>query len=59
MFTPSQKTTNWMAAISHIRIQCRTEWAIELPFEMYVLDTCARCYHYMPDSAFKPGYKFR
>ncbi|KAJ6223587.1 hypothetical protein RDWZM_002132 [Blomia tropicalis] len=47
-----------MMEFSNIKIQCRTEWGIELPFEWYKLDTCARCYHYMPHSAFKPGFKF-
>ncbi|CAG2167535.1 unnamed protein product [Oppiella nova] len=32
---------------------CRTEWGVRLPYNDYVLDTCAKCYNYMPDTAFK------
>lgn len=45
--------------IDRIRIPCRTEWGIELTFDIYRLDTCARCYHYMPENVFKTGAKFR
>nr|XP_027195574.1 uncharacterized protein LOC113790147 [Dermatophagoides pteronyssinus] len=44
--------------IDRIRIPCRTEWGIELTFDIYRLDTCARCYHYMPENVFKTGAKF-
>ncbi|KAH7640529.1 calcitonin related peptide type 1 receptor [Dermatophagoides farinae] len=44
--------------IDRISITCRTEWGIELPFDIYRLDTCARCYHYMPENVFKAGAKF-
>ncbi|KAI1287360.1 G-protein coupled receptor seb-2 [Halotydeus destructor] len=33
-------------------IGCRTETGIELPFHLYALDTCAKCYFYMPTWAF-------
>lgn len=42
-----------------IKVPCRTEWGIELPFDIYILDTCARCYHYMPSTAFKSGARFK
>ena len=34
-------------------IACRTELGFSLPFEGYALDTCAKCYNYMPTYAFK------
>ncbi|KAH9405502.1 hypothetical protein TYRP_001354 [Tyrophagus putrescentiae] len=40
------------------KLPCRTEWGLWFPYEHYVIDSCARCYHYMPESAFKPGLKY-
>ena len=37
---------------------CRTESGYRMPLDWYVLDTCARCYNYMPATAFKDDMKF-
>lgn len=38
-------------------ILCRIEAGIKLPFSMYTLHTCGKCYFYLPDWAFKPARK--
>uniref|UniRef100_T1KR86 G-protein coupled receptors family 2 profile 2 domain-containing protein n=1 Tax=Tetranychus urticae TaxID=32264 RepID=T1KR86_TETUR len=39
-------------------IYCRTEIGSYLPLELYKLDTCARCYNYMPAWAFSYKLKY-
>ncbi|XP_035205389.1 uncharacterized protein LOC118180393, partial [Stegodyphus dumicola] len=34
-------------------MSCRTERGIQLTLDEYRRDTCARCYHYLPDFAFR------
>lgn len=40
-------------------LSCRTEEGYKLPLQQYSLETCAKCYFYMPDWAFKPNSKLR
>lgn len=48
-------------ALSHLPLGCRSERGgpQPLPFGYFMLDTCARCYHYMPPMTFKSGARFR
>lgn len=40
-------------------LSCRTEEGYKLPLEQFSLETCAKCYFYMPDWAFKQNSKLR
>ncbi|KAG8179368.1 hypothetical protein JTE90_016543 [Oedothorax gibbosus] len=38
-------------------LQCRTERRVLLPLDLFKTDTCARCYRYMPEFAFKNKFQ--
>nr|XP_042894938.1 calcitonin receptor [Parasteatoda tepidariorum] len=40
-------------------VACRTERRSYLPYDQYKIDTCARCYHYMPHNSFKNKFRYR
>ena len=48
-----------LEASSLSSISCRTESGFKVPFNQYSLETCGKCYYYMPDWAFKPNSKYR
>lgn len=56
-----EKSINAVKTQSLIRhnLSCRTEEGYKLPLEQFSLETCAKCYYYMPDWAFKPNSKLR
>lgn len=44
---------------SRTAISCRTSSGFRVPFDQYLLETCAKCYFFMPDETFKTNSKLR